>query len=378
MRIVLSANAPWSGTGYGTQGKGLAIALRDMGHDVAIHAWYGLQGGMITADGFVIYPRLVDPYGGDTGIVARHFGANIVITIHDIWVMPPNFAETLPCPWVAWFPVDGDPLPPVIADRARKATYPVTYCEFGKRTVEAAGIDNTCIPMAIDTSMFRPGDKSAVRAANGLSDDTFLVTMVAANKGYPSRKSFPEALQAFKMFHETRSDSVLYLHTEQFPRGDGLNLPDLIRLVGIPETAIRFVDQDDYLLGLPDSYLAEIYQMSDVLLAPSMGEGFGLPIAEAQACGCPVITTDCTSMSELTINGIAVPPIQKAYYLFGQWQYVADVGAVADALTQIADRPEDIRESEAAWGVECFQAYSWEVIAERHWRPFLSRVEAQL
>ena len=38
-----------------------------------------------------------------------------------------------------------------------------------------------------------------------------------------------------------------------------------------------------------------------------MGEGFGVPIIEAQACGTPVITGDWTAMSEITRTGLAIP-----------------------------------------------------------------------
>ena len=58
LRILISSNAPHASTGYGVQAKGLAYGLKAMGHEVAIHAWYGLQGGVINAGGILMYPRL--------------------------------------------------------------------------------------------------------------------------------------------------------------------------------------------------------------------------------------------------------------------------------------------------------------------------------
>lgn len=45
--------------------------------------------------------------------------------------------------------------------------------------------------------------------------------------------------------------------------------------------------------------LCTTQQMSEYQL----GEGFGIPIIEAQAAGCPVIVTDCTAMTELCLSG---------------------------------------------------------------------------
>jgi glycosyltransferase involved in cell wall biosynthesis len=53
-----------------------------------------------------------------------------------------------------------------------------------------------------------------------------------------------------------------------------------------------------FLSDVTDDELATIYQMADVMVYPSFFEGFGLPVAEAQACGCPVITSFTSSLPE--------------------------------------------------------------------------------
>lgn len=52
------------------------------------------------------------------------------------------------------------------------------------------------------------------------------------------------------------------------------------------------------LSGIQDAELAVLYQMATVMVYPSVFEGFGLPVAEAQASGCPVITSNVSSLPE--------------------------------------------------------------------------------
>ena len=54
--------------------------------------------------------------------------------------------------------------------------------------------------------------------------------------------------------------------------------------------ALGFVEETD---------LVNLYNLASVLVAPSLYEGFGLPILEAMACGCPVITARCGSLQEV-------------------------------------------------------------------------------
>jgi glycosyltransferase involved in cell wall biosynthesis len=53
-----------------------------------------------------------------------------------------------------------------------------------------------------------------------------------------------------------------------------------------------------FLSGVEDSELAVLYQLAEIMIYPSLFEGFGLPVAEAQASGCPVITSDTSSLPE--------------------------------------------------------------------------------
>lgn len=54
---------------------------------------------------------------------------------------------------------------------------------------------------------------------------------------------------------------------------------------------------------VPDEKLPALYSGAEAFLFPSLFEGFGLPILEAQACGCPVITSNISSMPEIAGKG---------------------------------------------------------------------------
>lgn len=54
--------------------------------------------------------------------------------------------------------------------------------------------------------------------------------------------------------------------------------------------------------GVRDEQLAEIYRSAFALVYPSTYEGFGMPLLEAMACGCPVIAMSCSSIPEVAGN----------------------------------------------------------------------------
>jgi glycosyltransferase involved in cell wall biosynthesis len=73
-------------------------------------------------------------------------------------------------------------------------------------------------------------------------------------------------------------------------------------------------------------HLIRAYNFCDIFLFPSRLEGFGLSVAEAMSCGKPVVTTDCSSLPELVVDG-------KGGYLCP----MNDVQAFADAIRHLAE-----------------------------------------
>lgn len=60
---------------------------------------------------------------------------------------------------------------------------------------------------------------------------------------------------------------------------------------------------------IPDEDLVKFCNTTDLFVYPSIYEGFGLPQLEAMACGCPVITSNTSSLPEVVDNsGIMVNP----------------------------------------------------------------------
>lgn len=387
MKVLLSSNLIGSPTGYGVQSGHLLPRLRDqLGHEVAQFAWWGIQGQMTAVDGIPVYPRGADRYGNDIcGQHARHFGADLVVTLIDCWVHPLGFHASLGgIPWAPWSPTDHSPVGAAILARLKQAEYPLQFSQFGMQEMRRAGVPATYIPLGVETQhAFVPGDKRAARAALHLPQEAFLCTMVAANKGHPSRKAFAEQLQAFVQFRKRHPDAVLYLHT-QLTAADGVRLDLLCQAFGLGEGVVYWPDQYDLTLGLPEEWMAQLYQASDVLLAATCAEGFGIPIVEAQACGTPVITTDFSSMPELTVNGITTSPAQLQWYQLppwqgvpsGGWQAVPSVAAIAQALTDIYGWGTMKRQRNAAAGrTFVVDEYDWDACVARYWRPFLARVE---
>jgi starch synthase len=72
--------------------------------------------------------------------------------------------------------------------------------------------------------------------------------------------------------------------------------------------------------------VVEWMQRSHVLVLPSVEDGFGLVMAEAMACGCPVIASTHTGSNELYTNGVE-----------GFVVCVRDVEAMAERMQRMAD-----------------------------------------
>lgn len=379
MNVIFWTNSPFLGTGYGTQAKQISQVLKEMNHKMSFISNWGLTGTHLLWGDSIIYPDSHDP--AIINAYIEHAKADVLISLWDIWAMP---STGFAVPWVAMFPVDGYPISDEVGDRIARADYPVVYSRFGQREVEKAGHECTYIPHMIDTDVFHPGDKREARAQMGLDPDVFLVSCVAANKGYPPRKAWPELLRAFAQFHLKHPNSILYLHTTQRPAGPGgivggggIDFNPLIKEMNLPDNSvIAFPNQGSLAIGIAEEALAKIYRASDVLLLPSMGEGFCLPVVEAQACGCPVVTQACSAMTENTVNGVAVQAGQPFWVVnINCWWHMPDVARVTQALEDVYNWSDEQRVANSKLGIEFVQDNFSHAVVKEYWRKFMNRVE---
>ena len=112
MRILWSSNSPFCPTGYGSQTATVCKALKKMGHEVAIFAFYGLEGSTVDWGDIPIYPNNPRDWGQtDSFMFYQDFGADIYLTLIDAWVLK-NLDVRMN--WVPWMPVDHNPIPPMV------------------------------------------------------------------------------------------------------------------------------------------------------------------------------------------------------------------------------------------------------------------------
>lgn len=375
MKILWASNAPYFPSGYGVQSALFGPRLRDLGHEVAFYATFGAP-TTLEWEQMTVYPE-DGHYGNETlaACAQRHAGALadcLVIALGDAWLFDPrSFPEDLRL--ALWAPVDHEPLP----ERTRAVlsdwrVTPIAMSRFGEAEMHRAGLDPLYVPHAVDTAVFRPrpDERAEIREAIDVPEDAFLVGMVAANRGSPllPRKGFPQMFRAFARFRAMRPDALLYVHTNGSAQG-GLDLARLARSCGLGPDALRFTDPLVWALGISREDVAQLTSALDVLVMPSLGEGFGLPLIEAQASGVPVIATDHSAMSELCEAGWLVDGEPWYDGPHDSWFKAPSAKLLTAALDVAYQEREnqELRDEARAFAL----AYDVERVVDEHWVPVL-------
>jgi glycosyltransferase involved in cell wall biosynthesis len=376
-KILWISNAPWGGSGYGEQTAMFARRFRALGHEVTLAANWGLEGTTFEWDGFTVFPT--DRDHGNRAIEewALASGAELVVFLCDSWVVKPeSWPKTLDpdLPVAIWAPIDHRPMPPAVfkaLDHVRIS--PIAMSRFGTREMRRVALEHLYVPHGVDTSVFSPRleTRDAIRDELDIPRDAFLVGMVAANQGSPQlpRKAFPEAFQAFARFAAAHDDAFLYVHANAIPSGTGINLERCALMAGIPTARLRFPNRALQALGFGAEVVSHLYQAFSVLLQPSYGEGFGIPILEAQASGVPVIVSNATAMPELLGAGWLVQGQGLWDALSDAWFFMPFVHSIREALegAYAARGDRELRARAVAFAAD----YDASRVALERWVPAL-------
>jgi glycosyltransferase involved in cell wall biosynthesis len=371
IKLLIYGNAPWCPSGYGTQAAILARALRRHGHDAAFAPFHGLQGTALNWEGFTVYPGSgEDDWSLD--LLPGHYqhsGADLVLTIMDAWVLDAGRLQGMNL--AHWQPVDCTPLGRL--DRQFLSATPgrvIAMSRFGQQQITDAGFSAAYAPHALDMQVWSPlTDRDAGREHMGWAGK-FVAVVNAANQD-PFRKGFGEEFQAFAEFAARHDDALMLVHSRNATR-QGADLQALIDDLGMRG---RIVLGDQYGVAsglLTESQMVSWHGVPDVLVNCAWGEGFGLAVLQSQACGTPVITTDCSAMTELTGAGWTVEGQRSWNRGHSAWwriPFVHDIlAALEDAYLHAAEKRENAREFALQ--------YDADTVFDQYWAPILAELAA--
>ncbi len=146
-----------------------------------------------------------------------------------------------------------------------------------------AGHPRKCIPNGIDTDTFSPGDKANARIICKLPQDEFIFLCASNNLTKHPIKDYPTIEKAFREFCVSTPHKATLLcmggeeNTTEFAPG-------------------KTIRQLGYISDPAE--LAVYYRAADLFVHSAKNEAFGKVVAEALACGTPVVATACGGISE--------------------------------------------------------------------------------
>ncbi len=304
--------------------------------DIAVP--YGISTGRnIVGGASVVNPLRADIYHClfhllPLGVRARR----IVLTLHDlIWINSPDIAYE--ARWRGWMArrFAG----PLIGNSVRKAHHVITVSETTRRDALARYPGSpskfTAIHHGSDGSS---REENVAGALPEVCRGRRFIFSLGNTKPY---KNIRRLIEAFGVVAKQSPDVFLLISG----RGDGYaTLAELTRNLGITRNVL-FTEQ------LSDGEVRACFQEAVFFVFPSVVEGFGLPVIEAMANGCPVLTSDASSLSEIAGDAaVLVNPFE--------------VASIAGGMTRLI-RDEALRERLVARGRRRAARYTWQDCAQK-------------
>jgi glycosyltransferase involved in cell wall biosynthesis len=277
-------------------------------------------------------------------------------------------------PILAYLPDDGTNLPPTWTTMLPKMTNVVAMSKHGQSHYQPSQL----VYHGVDPEMFwsvsekpkKTSDGRVVRSkgdakeAIGIPRDAFLVGRIDTNSG---RKDYPALVKALWPVMERHSNVLAWFHCADKAPGVGVRFQSmLLRNDKVDPNRFYFPDLHTTFEGWSLQDLNVLMSAFDVFVSTSRGEGFGLGLAEAAACGVPIIAQNVSAIPEVVgPGGILLEPDRLFTVPSGEDNWLPDIDAFTDAIERVyqsAGLRRDLGEKGVAHVRESF---SWDVAASQ-------------
>jgi glycosyltransferase involved in cell wall biosynthesis len=247
-----------------------------------------------------------------------------------------------------------DRLPATWVEQANQMDEVWTPTDWGADVFRASGVQRPVyvVPLGVDTTCFHPGQQRT-----HLTDYTLLLAVFE----WGTRKGWDILLRAYRAAFRPSDPVLLILKVDcRVPAANPVR--ELAQFLPQPSPRVALI----YNQPLTLEQMVELYQCADCFVLPTRGEGWGMPILEAMACGTPAIATNWSGPTTFVNEANGYPlPIQSLratdsfnpYYQHARWA-VPDETALVDMLRHVAANPEERRQKGQIAAQEA-QRWSW-------------------
>jgi len=353
LKILFWGDSPTINTGFGVVSKNIINRLVAKGHTVTVLGinHYGSPYDQKEFPYF-IYPC---EKGGPDQVfgydklwwLVSEVKPDVLFMLNDPWIIDTAIKKKrIDTPYlktIAYYPIDSGPLKKEWAKTLSGLDAQVCYSHFAEKIVAAANDnkrpDNLYqIYHGVNRKVYKPMNQQLARQALGLPEDAFIIGMVARNQ---YRKRFDILIRAFEEFSKDKPDAKLYLHTAV--KDIGFDIGDLSEQFDLGDKLILTEDMT-VVQGVPEEFLNTIYNSFDVHCLISLGDGFGLPVAESMATSCPQLVSDHSCLKEL-VEGHGGLTVKNAAWLMNTqglntWGGLSDVEDIKDKLELLYNNKE--------------------------------------
>jgi len=272
-------------------------------------------------------------------------------------------------PVYVYYPVDSKYLDPEYFSLFPKyVDHIFTYTEFAlretKKVYDIGKIE--ILPHGVDTHFHKLDNVSELKKqiAGG---DYFVI--LNANRNQP-RKRIDITMKAFSIFAKDKDDVRLYLHMGV--KDSGWDLVKLAKRYGIEDKLI-LTSMSPGIQTVPDEVLNQIFNIADVGVNTSEGEGFGLTAIEMGKLGVPQIVPNNSASGELFGDiGVTVDPVLEIAAPVTNTEFsLVHPNDVAEAMNKLySDKhfyDKVAKDTENKFNSDYFD---WDRIANQFWSRF--------
>jgi glycosyltransferase involved in cell wall biosynthesis len=240
---------------------------------------------------------------------------------------------------------------------------------FNLETFRESGVTRPIyvIPLGVDPNYFHPGI-----AGRRVSERfTFLSVFE-----WGERKAPEVLLRAYAAAFSARDDVLLVLKVDN--RDGEVNVAQQIAGLGLPPDAPPIALL--YNQELPAYQMGCLYRSVDCYVSATRGEGWGMPVLEAMACGLPAITTNWSAQTEFMRDDICyplrvarmIPAVAKCPYYAGFAWADPDEEHLAHLMRHVYEQREEARALGRRAADVVAREWTWEQAARR----IVERLEA--